>query len=256
VGRVPGIQSIERAFAVLARLSSGPAGVTELAERVDLPKSTVSRLLSTLEAIGAVEQVSVNGPYRIGAKLHQIAAAAMPDPRLIDIARPHLEELVRATGEASGLSVADGDDVLYLAQVEARGAIQVRDWTGERIPMHVVSSGLVLLAWAGEDRIEDYLSRPLVRFTKRSMTDPDALRERLRDVRERGFAWVIEEYADALNSVAAPVHNAHGDVVAAVHVHGPAFRFPGCDAGDATATRIGRTVASAADRVSQQWSER
>lgn len=242
------MQSIERAFAVLRRLASGPAGVTDLAERVDLPKSTVSRILSTLETLGAVEQTAPGGPYRIGDLLLEISSAVRPGRGLIDNARPHLSELTEATGEATGISVLDGDDVLYLDQVESSNPVQVRDWTGTRIPLHVVSSGLVLLAHAPSDVVDAYLSKPLASFTPRTVVDPEAVRARLADVRRDGHAWVIEEFSEGINSVAAPLHDARGRVVAALHAHGPAYRFPA----PGTESAIATSVMAAAGRIDAQ----
>ena len=142
------VQSVERAFAVLRCLASGPAGVSEVAERSHLPKSTVSRLLSTLNELGAVDQLGAGGDYRIGDLMVELAAAAQPGRSLVAIARPHLVQLTEALGEATGLSVLDGHDVHYLDHVEADHPVQVRDWTGERLPAHLVSSGFVLLAGA------------------------------------------------------------------------------------------------------------
>ena len=222
-----GVQSIERAFAILRCLAGGPGGVTELAERVDLPKSTTSRLLSTLEGLGVVDQIEAGGRYSIGQGMVEIAAAVLPGRHLVAAARPHLVELMQATGEAAGLSVADGVDVHYLDQVDSESQIQVHDWTGERLPCHATSSGLVLLAYSLPAVIAQYLARPLISFTSRTITDPARLAERLELVRHDGYAWILEEFQDGANSVAAPVRNRAGDVIAAVHAHGPAFRFPG-----------------------------
>ena len=123
------VQSIDRAFGVLRALAAGPAGVTDIADRVGLPKSTVSRMLSTLEELGAVEQVSVGGEYRIGWAMIELAAAARPGRSLISLARPHLVELARVTGEAAGISIPDGTDMLYLDQLTPNSELQVRDWT-------------------------------------------------------------------------------------------------------------------------------
>ena len=242
------VQSIERAFALLRRLASGPAGVTELSDRATLPKSTVSRLLSTLEGLGAVEQVSTGGPYRIGPLLEEISAAVLPSRSLLSSARPHLVELMEATGEATGLSIADGNEVYYLDQVESANPVQVRDWTGERVPLHVVSSGLVLLAHATPERLAEYLGRPLASFTANTVADPAAIRARLAKVGTQGHAWVYEEFAVGITSVAAPVRNAAGAVIAAVHAHGPAYRFPG----KGRASRWANDTVAAADRITQR----
>jgi IclR family transcriptional regulator, acetate operon repressor len=224
---VSAVQSVERAFAIVGCLAGGPAGVSEIAERVDLPKSTVSRLLVTLVELGVVEQPNPGSGYRLGAYLHSLAGATQPVRRLIDLSRPHLAELVNATHEAAGLSVLEDDEALYLDQVSSPGEIRIRDWTGERIKAHLVSSGLVLLAESGDAAIDQYLARPLERQTARTMTDPEALRRRLEEVRERGVAWVVDELVDGLSSVAAPIRDGEGRAIAAIHVHGPSFRFPG-----------------------------
>lgn len=239
------VQSVERAFAVLRSLSSGPAGVTELADRVDLPKSTVSRLLSTLEELGAVEQVEVGGSYRIGAGMLDLAAAAQPGRTLIASARPQLLELARTTGEAAGLSVPDGREMLYLDQVNPDTELQVRDWTGTRIPMHAVPSGHVLLADATAAEVARYVGVPMERFTQRTIVDARALRRRLADVRAAGYAWALDEFADGLSSVAAAIRDADGRAVASLHVYGPTYRFPG----DRDRNEIGRLVHDAASRI-------
>ena len=240
------VQSVERAFAVLRCLASGPAGVPEVAERSHLPKSTVSRLLSTLNELGAVDQLGAGGDYRIGDLLVDLASAAQPGRSLVAIARPHLTQLTEALGEATGLSVLDGHDVHYVDQVDSDRPVQVRDWTGERLAANLVSSGFVLLAGAPPAVLDAFLAGPLPRSTTRTMTDPDLLRQRVDDVRRRGSEWVYEEYVEGINSVAAPVRDTGDRVVAAIHAHGPSYRFPG----PGRAESITEQVVAAADRIS------
>lgn len=238
------VQSIDRAFAVLRSLAAGPAGVTDIAERVSLPKSTVSRLLSTLEELGAVEQVAAGGEYRIGVGMLEFAAAVQPGRSLVSAARPHLAELNRRTGEAAGISIPDGTDMLYLDQLTPDRELQVRDWTGHRIPMHAVPSGHVVLA-EEPALLERLLQRPLHRFTSKTITRGATLRERLSVVREQGYSWAFEEFADGMNSVAAAVHGNDGRVIAALHVYGPASRFPGT----LDPAEVGRFVVAAAGKI-------
>jgi DNA-binding IclR family transcriptional regulator len=244
-----GVQSIERAFTLLRALSSGPLGVTQLSERVGLPKSTVSRLLSTLDELGAVEQLSDGGHYRLGSTIAELAGSTQPTRSLAATARPHLLELMRSSGEATGLSVPDGDEAFYLDQVDGENPVQVRDWTGDRIPMHVVSAGLVFLAFDDGDLVDRYTARPLPRFTDQTVTDPAALRTRLDGILADGYAWVYEEYALGINSVAAPVRDGSGAVVAAIHTHGPAYRFP---PNAERARRFAEMTMQTAQRVSYQ----
>jgi DNA-binding IclR family transcriptional regulator len=238
------VQSVERAFAVLRCLSGGPAGVTDVADRVSLPKSTVSRLLSTLDDLGMVEQIEPGGSYRVGAGMIEIAAAVLPGRSLIAAVRPHLHDLVKATREAAGLSIAEGFEVLYLDQVDSDNQIQVRDWTGERLRAHTVSSGQVLLAFGAIDA-ERYLAQPLERLASGTLTDAAAIRTRLDEVAAKGYAWAFEEFLDGQNSVAAPIRDGRGRVVGAIHAHGPAYRFPG----ETDADVVGELVAATAGRV-------
>ncbi|HSO29411.1 MAG TPA: IclR family transcriptional regulator [Candidatus Sulfomarinibacteraceae bacterium] len=239
------VQSIERAFAVLGALADGPAGVSEVAARVGLPKSTAARMLGALEREGAVEQVPGQTRYRLGERIAALASGLRDATGLVAIARPSLEALAAETGEAAGLSVPDANTVHYVDQVDSPNPVSVRDWTGSRIPMHAVSSGQVFLAAMSGPAMARALAAPLERFTDRTLVDAAALLERLRDVRRDGYAWVRGEFAEGISSVAAPIADASGRVVAAVHVHGPSYRFPtpGSEAAIAAA------VAAAAARI-------
>jgi IclR family acetate operon transcriptional repressor len=221
------VQSIERAFDVLGALDGGPLGVTGIADRVRLPKSTVARLLAALAAEGAVEKVADGTDYRIGARLVGLAtAAAQPTRSLIALARPHLSALAAATGESTGLSIPDGDLIHYIDHEDSPHPVAIRDWTGTRFPMHTVSSGVMILAHRRPEQIEAYLAGPLERLTEHTVVDPAALRARIARARVDGYAWTRDEVAVGISSVAAAVADQTGEVVAAVHVHGPSYRFP------------------------------
>ena len=243
-----GVQSIQRAFALLRALAVGPAGVTELAERAELPKSTVARLLSALETEGAVEQLETGGEYQLGNTLADLAGAAAPGYNLVTAARPHLMELTSITGETSGLAILDDHQVYYLDHVEAEEEVMVRSWTGERIPLHLVPSGLAMLSATKPRCVERYLGRKLERTTDNSVIDPEQIRRRLDDARTTGYLWFHREFDESICSVAAPVLDTDGTAVAAIHIHGPAFRFPG----EHSETEIGTLVRDTAIRLAEQ----
>jgi IclR family transcriptional regulator, acetate operon repressor len=249
----PLVQSVERAFLILRALAAAPAGVTEVASTVGLPKSTVARMLATLQAAGVVEQPMAGGQYRIGTAITELGGFSSATAQLMEGARPHLTELMREIGEATGLSVADGYHVHYLDQVESPNPVQVRDWTGSRVPMHAVSSGLVFLAHWPEPAVDAFLAKPLERFTSRTVVDPSEIRRRLVGVRDKGWVWVREEFAEGINSVAAPIREASGAVVAAVHSHGPAYRFP---VRRVEEQALGRRVKAAGERIAWRLSHR
>ncbi len=251
IAREPGrretrVQSIERAFAVLSALTDGPIGVTELAERIELPKSTVARLLGSLQREGAVEQEPGGTRYRVGSRIVTLAATVLPTRSMVVLARPELEALALVIGEAAGLAVPEGYQVHYVDQVDTPNPVSVRDWTGSRVAMHAVPSGLVLLAHASPASLERFLARPMEAFTPATITDPVAVRERLRRVQLDGYAWVYGEFSVGINSVAAGIANEAGEVVAAVHLHGPSYRFPLTGSEE----RIGQEVVAAAARIS------
>ncbi len=239
------VQSIERAFAVLGALTDGPIGVTDVAERVDLPKSTAARMLASLAREGAVEQLPGDTRYRMGPRIESLATGQAAARGLVAIARPHLTELAASIGEVAGLSVAEGDLIHYIDQVDSDNPVGVRDWTGARLALHAVSSGLAVLALRPRAELEAYLAGPLERFTERTMTDPDALRARLQRIQLDGYAWTAGEYTEDISSVAAAIADASGEAVAAIHVHGPSYRFPAAGLEAA----LGLQVAGAATRI-------
>ncbi len=245
------MQSVERVFMLLRALAQEPLGVTDLAERVDLPKSTVARLLAALEAENAVEQAEAGGVYRLGEGLIDIAGTAPAGRNLIAAARPHLLELSEALGEVAGLSIIDDGQVCYLDHTESSSDVQLRDWTGEYAPLHAVPAGMAMLAHLPHDEQEDFLALPLEPSTPWTTVDPEALRERLAQTRSLGYVWGYEEFTEGINSVAAPVLDDSNLPLAAIHVHGPAYRYPDPD----LAHDLGVAVVAAAHRLAAQLKE-
>lgn len=247
-GGVPsgGVQSVGRAFRLLEAIGASPSSLTELSRRVDLPVSTTSRLLGTLESLGAVERSDEMGIYRIGPSILTMASAADSSENLKTLARPELEWLAETCSEAAGLSVAAGYTMHYLDQVDSDQAVQVQDWVGSRLPMHVVASGVVVLAQWPADAVDGLLERELEAPTPSSISEPALIRARLDAVRDAGVAWTMEELEKGINAVAAPIVTGMGDVVGAVALHGPAYRFPGT-----SMKRFEECVMAAAHRIGE-----
>jgi DNA-binding IclR family transcriptional regulator len=221
------VQSVERAIAILKTVAQNPEGIglTDIATRTDLHKSTVSRLLSTLEGVTAVTR-----SRHIGYQLHPdflslLAGSAFPQ-NLIALARPLMLALHTAVHEDVGLAVPNGDHVLYVDQVSGDQAVQVRDWTGERFPLHTTSTGKLLLAYQSEDFVTNYLARPLTTYTDKTLTTPPDIRAALTEIRARGCDWSFGEFAEGLNATAAPIFDKENNVIAALNIYGPSFRFP------------------------------
>jgi DNA-binding IclR family transcriptional regulator len=221
------VRSVDRAAALLLALgeSHGEAGVTELARKLGLHKSTASRLLATLQKRGLVEQDDETGKYRLGIVVIRLAERAERTLDLRSIAMPELERLARLTHETTGLGVLDGDQLLTVAQADGPNLVAVGDWTGRTVPLHCVASGKVLMAALAEREVMRLVRRGLDKFTDRTIVDLEPLLEELARIRRRGYATAIGEYEPGLHAVSAPVHDARGAVIAAVDVWGPAFRL-------------------------------
>jgi DNA-binding IclR family transcriptional regulator len=220
------VRSVDRAASLLLALGEchGEAGVTELARSLGLHKSTASRLLATLEKRGLVEQDEESGKYRLGLIVIRLAERAERTLDLRSIAMPELDRLARLTRETTGIGVQDGDQMLTVAQADGPNLVAMGDRTGRGAPLHSVAAGKVLLASLPEREIMRLVRRGLTPCTDRTITALEPLLEELARVRRRGFATAFGEYDRGLNAVAAPVHDARGQVIAALDVWGPAYR--------------------------------
>ena len=234
------VQSIDRAFQVLKALAVEPSGITDLAQRIGLPKSTVARLLSSLEDQGAVTRVADGNLYSIGIGLVELAGAIDGTAGLTTAVRPHLVWLSEQLGEASGFSVPTGYAIQYTAQVESPNPVQVRDYTGLTVPMHIGPSGLCVMAHWPTEEVDRYLSRPLEAYTANTVVAPALIRDRLAQIRQEGHFWIREEFAEGINSVASPVLANGGRALGAIHVHGPSYRFPATGEDQSIAAMVAR----------------
>lgn len=220
------VRSVDRAAALLLALGDhqGAAGVSELARRLGLHKSTASRLLATLERRGLVEQDGETGKYRLGLVVIRLAEHAERTLDLRAIGLPELERLARRVHETAGLAVADGGELVCVAQVAGPNLVAVGDWTGRRGPLHALAAGKVILAARPEREVARLVRHGLSAFTERTLVALEPLLADLARTRRRGYATAFGEYEPGLNSIAAPVRDARGQVVAAVQISGPAFR--------------------------------
>jgi len=219
------VQSLDRALEILRLLGSEPEmRVTDLARRLEVHKSTVFRLLSTLQEHGLVEQNPTTEKYRLGYGLVRLAGAVVAELDLARASRSVLEELAVRTGETVNLAILQGDQVVNIDQIAAPNLVVNVNWVGKQTPLHATSNGKVLLAYLAEEERRRLLSRPLPRLAPRTITDPRMLEKQLRRILTDGYAFTLEELELGLNAVAAPVYAADGRVQAAVSVAGPSYR--------------------------------
>ncbi len=230
------VQSVERALTLLSEASRNPGGLADLAERSGLAMSTASRLLSTLEAGGAVSR-DERGIYGVGPAIEAMNPS-LAGASLQALAHPHLGALATALDEAVCLSVPLNHETLTLVQVDVPRPVQAEDWTGNRWPLTAGGSGLVMMATWSDERVAaalDGAQRP---------TD-------LRGVREAGVAWTSGGYVEGLTSVAAAVVSPDDVGRAAVVAYGPSYRFPAKGA----RAEIEEQVRACADVISAELAE-
>jgi DNA-binding IclR family transcriptional regulator len=234
------VQSADKALAILAAFNEGrpDVGVSELAGELGMHKSTVSRLLATLEKRGLVRREGDR--FRPGFELARLGALAVRGIALVGSARERLERLARETGETVNLAVRDGDRALNVHQVQSEHIVGVGDWTGRALPLHATANGKVLLAFGEGD-----LPRDLPGLTRRTITSRDDLVAELDQTQAAGFAVALEELELGLHAVAAPVFDCFGACVAAVSVSAPAYRLP-----EPKLPAAGELCVAAADEIS------
>ncbi|WP_083255007.1 IclR family transcriptional regulator [Amycolatopsis orientalis] len=218
-GRRPGPTGsvIGRAFRVLDAFSAGrpTLSLSEIARRAELPLSTVHRLLTELNAWGAVER-GEDGLFRIGLRLWEFGSLAPRGQGLRERALPFLEDLSQITKENVQLAVREGAEVVFIERIAGSGAVPVLTRVGGRFALTATGVGLVLLAHAPAEVQDEVLGGPIERYPRRTVTDPADLRRMLADVRANGFAVSDRQVTMDALSVAAPIDDGRGRVVAAV----------------------------------------
>jgi DNA-binding IclR family transcriptional regulator len=221
------IAVVHRALTVLEELAGAGTALsfTQLCERTEIPKATLHRLLSTLEARGYVTQENGNGHYAAGVRCFELGSLWAQQLDLRAVAAPVLVELNAESQETVHLGVYDHGDVVYIDKYESPRQVIAKSHVGRRCDAVCVATGRVLLAHSEQAEIERVLSQPLPRYTEHSITDPGELRRMLQRVRAEGYAVNQCSYRDEVCGIAAPVRDQTGRVVASVGLCMPEHRF-------------------------------
>ena len=221
------LSSVTSALLVLKVFSEGEAelGISSLAKRLKLAKSTVHRLAVSLAAEGFLEQNVENGRYRLGLALFALGALVRQRMDVSNQARPLLGQLRDSTQEAVHLAILAQTDIMYLYNLESAQAIGIRSYIGARKPAFCTSEGRVLLAYAEPARLELVLQSGLTARTAKTDTDARALVALLDEVRRNGYATDDEESEEGMRGLAAPIRDISGNVIAAVGLAGPIQRI-------------------------------
>jgi IclR family KDG regulon transcriptional repressor len=241
------VPAVAKAFRVLEALSESgePLGVSELARRLSMGKSTVHGLLTTLDTLGIIDAANGGRRYRIGRGLHALASRSAGSIDLRTSARSRLESLAGTTGQTAFLGVPNRDTVTILDMAHGRPAMSVSAPVGSTIPLLAGAVGKTLLAAWPEPRRDAFLKgRELPRFTRRSLTDPQRYRAAVRRAAERGFAVDVDEYVDGIHAAAAAIVGSGGEPVGVLWVAGFARHMD-----DKALDEIAKSVALAAREI-------
>jgi len=223
-----GIQSLERAFAILEEVARNREGINlaDLSKAVGLHNSTTFHLVKTMAQLGYVGQVRDSKRYRIGSKLFTLAAGALEENSFLALATPVLETLTGETGEAAHFAIRSGNEIVVIARTAGSGMLQMVDRGGGQRPAHATALGKVLLAPLNDAQIRQFLgSQPLRKFTPKTIVDRDALLREIEETRRKGIAYDDGEFDAEIRCVAVPVHDFAGRVAGAVGISGAVWRL-------------------------------
>ncbi|GAA3839623.1 IclR family transcriptional regulator C-terminal domain-containing protein [Streptomyces phyllanthi] len=213
------VRSFERGLAVIRAFDAEHPSLTlsEVARTCEMTRAAARRFLLTLVDLGYVR--SDGRLFRLTPRVLELGYSFLAGFSLSDLAQPHLEQLVAQVGESSSLCVLDGDDIVYVARVPTRRIMTAAITVGTRFPAHVTSVGRVVLAHLPDEEIDARLARADLRaLTARTIVAAEPLKAELRRVRRQGYAIVDQELEEGLRSVAVPVRDRDGEVVAAVNI--------------------------------------
>ncbi|MFI5937738.1 IclR family transcriptional regulator C-terminal domain-containing protein [Actinoplanes sp. NPDC051494] len=239
------VQSLERGLAVIRAFDAQHRELTlsEVARFSDLTRAAARRFLLTLADLGYVR--TDGRLFSLTPRVLELGYAYLSGMALPEVVQPHLESLAADIHESSSVSVLDGDDIVYVARVPTRRIMTVAINVGTRFPAYVTSMGRVLLAALDDEQVATFLARvPLTALTDRTITTPGALRAELGRVRAQGWAVVDQELEQGLRSLAAPVHDRTGTVVAAVNISVHASRTSVADMRGTLLPRLLATTAA------------
>jgi DNA-binding IclR family transcriptional regulator len=223
-----GVQSLGRAFAILEEVARHREGVglADLSKLVGLHNSTTFHLAKTLVSLGYLRQEKESKRYRVGRPLFALAASALDEIEMVNVATPILEELSRQAGESSHFAVRMGDAVVVIARTSGPGAFQLTDRVGVVRPAHCTALGKIILASLRPDQLNRFLGRvELKPSTSKSITDIPVLMREITEIRRTGIAFDDGEFNPEVRCVAVPVKDFTGQVVGALGISGPIWRL-------------------------------
>src|SRR5690348_16079309 len=220
------LSSVATAIELLKAFSEDEVeiGISTLAKRLGVAKSTAHRLASTLVAENLLEQDRATGKYRLGIALFRLGTLVRRRMNVSEVARPLLFSLREKTNETVHLAILDGTEIMYVYFLESTQAVRMRSDLGRRKPAYCTAEGQAILAFRPAE-VSAVIRKGLSARTPQTITDPDGLMKALETVRQKGCAVEDEESEIGVRCIAAPIRDDAGEVVAAVGVAGPVSRL-------------------------------
>ncbi|MEH7118451.1 IclR family transcriptional regulator [Neobacillus vireti] len=200
-------------------------GVTEIAENLNIGKSTVHRLLLSLGSEGFVYKDPNSNQYSLGTSLLSLTNIVNSQLPIVNESIPILNVLTERTGETSHLGILEEEHIIYLQKIESENPVELSTHIGMRQPIHATSIGQVILAYLNEKTMNKLLPEKLEKFTDKTITTRDQLKMKLSVITQQHFVICVEEYENGFASIAAPVFDEAGQVIAAVSIVGPMNRI-------------------------------
>ncbi len=217
------VQSIDRAFDILEVLATQKdgLGVTEIARRVGLHKSTVHRLLTSMASRGYIEKNDTNNSYRLGLKLVELCSLYLNSLELKTEAQPYLRKLSALTGQPVHLAIADDGEAVYIDKIESFNTIRMYSAIGKRIPLYCTAVGKVLLMGMEDWEIRElFKDKEFIPHTANTLRKIEELMDEIQKVREGGWAVDNEEHEEGIRCIAAPIYDYRNEIIAGVSTSG------------------------------------
>ncbi len=221
------MRAVERALDILLCFSreEPTRSLTQIAESIHMSKTTVHRLLATLESKRFITRDRSTGLYRLGFRFIEMASLVLQDVELHRWALPYLQRLCAECGETVDLSILDGSHVIYLEVVESPQRVKLAAAVGQHLPACYTASGKALMAYLPEEKVKKIISDNQAEYSNHAPIQiPDMLAD-LRATAERGYAIAEQEYEQDINAVAAPIFDADHHPIASIAIVGPSFRL-------------------------------
>jgi DNA-binding IclR family transcriptional regulator len=222
------VRTVERALNVLLCFSrdTPELTMTQIAEKAGLNKSTVHRLLATLERRRFLERDPKSGVYKLGIRILQMAYLTLETNVLRKLAFPFVRRLCKQHGETVNLAILDGSDVLFIDVNESPQQVKLAASIGQRLPAFSTASGKVILAYLPVEEARRILEKGMPQLTPYTITSPEAFFDNLKQIKQQGFAISTQEYEEGINAVAAAILDSAGFPIGSISIAGPTFRLP------------------------------